>query len=150
MHRHAHCNIAGPVPTVTLTQMQCTTTISDLPILLPQSVQCFIPGIPGIPVQQLAIACSHGIVNLLYTVQIPLVSNILQRAGMSAATVNKFLATIDLDPADLILGDTTNGGALPKSICNALRFFNKRGYNTIVDKISTESQRSASPTEMYP
>ena len=41
MHRHAHCNIPGPVPTMTLTQILCTATISDLPILLPQSVQCF-------------------------------------------------------------------------------------------------------------
>ena len=132
MHRHAPCNIAGPVPTVTLTQMQCTTTISDLPISAM---------FPGIPVQQLAIDCSHGIVNSLYTVQIPLVSGILQRAGMSAAA-DRCLPTIDLDSADLILGDTTDGGALPKSICNALRFFNKRVYNTIVDKISTESQET--------
>ena len=97
---------------------------------------------PTIPVQQVAIDCSHGIVNFLYTAQILLVSSILQRARMSAAAVDRLLATMDLDPADLILGDTTDGGALPKPIYNALRFFNKRVYNTIVDKISTEGQET--------
>ena len=52
---------------------------------------------PTIPIDQYTIDCSHGIVNVLFTVDIPLVAKILEDAGLSKAAVERFIAGIDVD-----------------------------------------------------
>ena len=87
---------------------------------------------PTIPIDQYAIDCSHGIVNVLFTVQIPLVAKILEDAGLPKAAVDRFIAGIDVDIVALTSGDD-DGAALPRSISNALKFYEKRLYTPIVD-----------------
>ena len=56
--------------------------------------------------------------------------------------LDRRVATIDLDPAYAILGNTTGGGALPKSVCHAVKFLNQCVYNTSVERIVVESQET--------
>ena len=91
---------------------------------------------PTIRIKQYAIDCAHGIVNVLFTVQIPLVAKILEDVGLSKVAAERFIAGIDVDIVALTNGDDDGRGAAPPwSISNALKFHEKRLYNPIVDML---------------
>lgn len=88
----------------------------------------------SIPCEQLAIDCSHGIVNVLYGVELPVVHTWLAKSGMTQASIERFMETIDVDLAASIEMNTTIGDPLPRSITNALKFFEKHLYNHVITK----------------
>ena len=52
----------------------------------------------GIPAAQHAIDCSHGMVNELYGVCLPVVENTLIDCGWTNKDVNDYFGTINMDP----------------------------------------------------
>ena len=49
------------------------------------------------PIEQFAIDCSHGIMNVLFAVQLPLVWNVLEDSGVSKTTINELMERVDVD-----------------------------------------------------
>lgn len=96
----------------------------------------------SIPCEQHAIDCSHGIVNVLYTVELPIIYTWLSDVGgMTGVSIERFMSNIDADWAhNLETGDADGGDPLPRSISNALKFFNNHIYNRVVAKVRSECQ----------
>ena len=78
-----------------------------------------------------AIGCSHGMVNVLYGVCLPVVGNMLIECGWTKKDVNDYCGTLNVDPMSYVVGGEVTGDGLPPSIDNAFTFFEKRCYNPI-------------------
>ena len=90
----------------------------------------------SIPIEQFAIDCSHGIVNVLFTDQLPLVCNVLEDSGVSKATINEPMERVDVDLRALTSEEgSIEGCELQRSISNALKFYSARLYNPLLDNL---------------
>ena len=90
----------------------------------------------SIPIEQFAIDCSHGIVNVLFTVQLPLVCNVLEDSGVSKKTINELMERVDVDLRALTSEEgSIEGSEVQRSISNALKFYSARLYNPLLDNL---------------
>ena len=98
-----------------------------------------------VPVDQHAMDMSHGSVNVLFTVELPLVCDALQRAGWTQLAIAQLLGdldvNIDLSTRDAVADAEDNQpDGLPRSITNALAFFSQRCYLRAVDAVRSVSR----------
>ena len=70
----------------------------------------------GIPAAQHAIDCSHGMVNVLYGVCLPVVENTLIECGWTNKDVNDYFGTLNVDPMSYVVGGEVTGDGLPRSM----------------------------------
>ena len=100
--------------------------------------------LPSVPVEQNPPDCAHGVVNVLYTVGMPLVENFLiNECGMSRKTWTHMFSSYgpDAQPAAASdADDPTQPDYLQRSITNAVEFFMQAKYLDIVDVLRVREQ----------
>ena len=89
-----------------------------------------------IPIYQRPMDCAHGMVNLLYGVQQPVVKEIRRvDCKMTETQINDFLDKLNMTGTVTYTGDVEEGTGYPRSISNALKFYDTRAYNAIIAKV---------------
>ena len=80
--------------------------------------------------------CAHGIVNLLYSVQQPVVEDILRvDCKMAETQISDFLDKLNMTGTVMYTGDVEEGTGYPHSISNALKVSDTPAYNAIIAKV---------------
>ena len=97
--------------------------------------------LPSVPVEQHPPDCAHGVVNVLYTVEMPLVENFLiNECGMSRKTWTHMFSSYGPDAHPSDADDPTQPDYLQRSITNVVKFFIEAKYLDIVDVLRVREQ----------